>query len=186
VGVKPRRALSPDPRGGRTVAGRDKPVRGYSDDFLTDPKLVRALGPFDLDVSASVNQPWDTARVMWTKDDDGLSRDWSFARMVWANPPYGPELYDWLDRLADHGSGIALVFARTDTAGFHRAVWDRADALYFFRGRLWFYKPVTGERFSENAGSPSVAVAYGKEAVKRLQRLQKPGSPYSGRLVSLR
>ena len=180
------RPLAPDPRGPRTVAGRPKPVRGHSDDHLTDPKLVKALGPFDLDPCASVGQPWDTARVMWTKDDDGLSRDWSFARLVFANPPYGPEMYDWLDRLADHGSGVALVFARTGTAGFHRAVWGRADAAYFFKGRLWFYRPVTGERFPENAGCDSVCVAYGKEAVRRLRRLQKPGSPYPGRLVPLR
>lgn len=178
--------LAPDPRGPRTVAGRLKPIRGNSDDHLSDPRLVKALGPWDLDPAASVNQPWPTARVMWDRHDDGLSRDWSFAKLVFLNPPYSAAMYDWLDRLADHGSGVALVFARTDTAGFHRAVWARADALYFFRGRLWFYRPVTGERFSENAGSPSVACAFGAEAVKRLERLTKPGSAFPGRLVHLR
>ncbi len=168
------------------MAGRPKSTQGHSDDHLTCPKLVKFLGPFDLDPSASVDQPWDTARVMWDRHDDGLGRDWGRFGMVWLNPPYGPQMYDWLDRLADHGNGIALVFARTDTAGFHRSVWQRADALYFFRGRLWFYKPVTGERFSENAGAPSVVAAFGKDAVARLERLNRPGSPYPGRLVNLR
>jgi hypothetical protein len=182
----PSRPLAPDPRGPRTVAGRPRSTQGYSDDHLTDIRLVKALGPFDLDPAASISQPWDTARVMWTREDDGLSRDWSPFKLVWLNPPYGPGMYDWLDRLADHGSGIALVFARTDTAGFHRSVWQRANAVYFFRGRLWFYKPVTGERFSENAGAPSCLAVWGKEALSRVSRLTKPGSPYPGRLVKLR
>jgi hypothetical protein len=76
------------------------------------------------------------------------------------NPPYGLELPRWLARLAAHGDGIALTFARVETDAFHRWVWPRANGLFFFRGRLNFYN-VMGER-AKNAGGPSVLIAYGE------------------------
>lgn len=162
-----------------------------SDDYLTPPALVEAIGPFDVDVCASVGQPWETAKVMWTVREDGLSRAWPAGKLLYANPPYrcpdsreGIEL--WMSRLADHGNGVALVFARTDARWFQRSVWNRADALFFFANRIFFHLPVTGERARHNGGAPSVLVLHGKEAVARAARLAKPGSPYPGRLVRLR
>lgn len=73
----------------------------------------------------------------------------------------------WLAKLADHGDGIALVFARTETAGFVREVWGKADSLLFLHGRLHFHHP-GGDRAKANSGAPSVLVAYGQRAVDRL------------------
>lgn len=152
---------------------------GVSNDWLTPPALIKALGPFDLDPCASVGQPWPTAETMWTVADDGLTCDWFGA--VWMNPPYGPHIGKWLDKLARHGNGLALIFARTETAAFHAAVWDRATALYFFRGRVQFHRPITGER-QGNAAAPSVLVAYGDSAVARLRR-EELAAVHPGRLV---
>ena len=85
---------------------------------------------------------------------------------VWCNPPYS-EVWTWLAKLADHGDGIALIFARTETAGFVREVWGKADGLLFLHGRLHFHHP-GGERAKANSGAPSVLVAYGQRAVDRL------------------
>lgn len=85
---------------------------------------------------------------------------------VWLNPPYGDETGVWLRRLADHGNGVALVFARTETAWFFDAVWQRAAAVFFFLGRVAFYH-VTGEQ-GDAAGAPSVLVAYGSDNVRAL------------------
>lgn len=170
---------------GRAVGGHHRPRRGASDDWLTPPELVRALGPFDLDPCASAGQPWPTASRMLTRADDGLAAVW--AGLVWLNPPYGPDVWDWLGRLAGHpGGGVALTFARTETRGFHRLVWGRADALSFLAGRLHFHRPVTGERMPANAGAPSVLAAYGREAASRIRRLAEPESPFPGRFVPLR
>ncbi len=163
------------------IGGHHRPNRGLSDDWLTPPALVRALGPFDLDPCAAVGQPWPTAATQWTRVDDGLSRDWFGT--VWLNPPYSA-VWQWIDRLADHGDGIGLVFARTETRWFFSAVFDRADALYFLRGRLSFLWP-DGSPASGNSGAPSVLAAYGPVAVGRLRRLdENPG--FSGKLVVLR
>jgi hypothetical protein len=163
----------------RSMGSHHRPREGRSNDWLTPPEILTAVGPFDLDPCASVGQPWPTASEMWT--DRGLDRDWS--GFVWLNPPYGPHVWEWLDRLADHGDGMALIFARTETEGFFRTVWERADALYFLRGRLHFHRPVTGERAAFNAGAPSVLVGYGVRASLRLKSIDREAVP--GRYVEL-
>jgi hypothetical protein len=49
---------------------------------------------------------------------------------------------------------------------FFDEVWEQADALFFFRGRLHFYH-VGGER-GGTAGAPSVLIAYGANSADRL------------------
>lgn len=84
------------------------------DEWLTPPEIVHALGDFDLDPCAPVRRPWSTATHHYTVLDNGLTKPW-FSR-VWMNPPYGRETGIWLNKLAVHGDGIALVFARTETS----------------------------------------------------------------------
>lgn len=151
--------------------------RGAKDEWLTPPEIVSALGVFDLDPCSPVDRPWPTARNHFDILDDGLSREWT--GRVWLNPPYGPETGKWLSRLADHGNGIALIFARTETRMFHQFVWTRADALLFPLGRICFYH-VTGEQ-SKNAAAPSVLVAYGHDNIKALRECG-----LTGRVVDLR
>src|SRR4051812_4389696 len=75
--------------------------------------------------------------------------------VVWMNPPYDRRVINrWMDKLATHGMGIALVFARTETAWFHDQVWKRASSVFFFEGRLDFYTP-QGIRANFNCGAPS-------------------------------
>lgn len=147
------------------MSGHQRPHHGVTDVWLTPPEIIDALGPFDLDPCAAVGQPWPTASVHLTVEEDGMANRWD--GLVWCNPPYGPHVGKWLSRLADHGNGIALIFARTETRDFFSAVWDRADALLFLRGRLHFHR-WDGTRAPANAGAPSVLVAYGPTAVDRL------------------
>lgn len=144
--------------------------------WLTPPSIIHALGEFDLDPCASTDRPWDTAKNHYTKEDDGFSKQWE--GRVWMNPPYGPELDRWLHRLAEHGNGVALVFARTETRAFFRNVWDRADAILFLRGRLKFHKP--DGSLAGTAGSPSCLIAYGADNVRSLR-----DSRLDGKIVSL-
>ena len=131
-----------------------------NDEWLTPPELHAQLGSFDLDPCSPIDRPWPTAGSHFTINDNGLLQPW--AGRVWMNPPYGREAAAWLDRLADHGNGIALIFARTETDMFFRHVWEKADAVLFLRGRLHFHY-VTGERAKANAGAPSCLIAYGQE-----------------------
>lgn len=147
--------------------------------WLTPPDIIPALGgwtSFDLDPCAAPEpQPWRTALRMNTEaDGDGLALEW-FGR-VWLNPPYtSAALRAWLRRLADHGRGTALIFARTETEAFEQQVWGRASALLFLFGRLHFHFP-DGSRAAANSGAPSVLCAYGLEDMDRLAAADLPGA----------
>lgn len=125
--------------------------------WLTPPHIISALGTFDLDPCAA--DGWPTAQRHIILPEDGLAADWD--GRVWLNPPYSAEAWVWLEKLAAHGTGTALVFARTETAGFVAQVWSKATALLFLHGRLHFHH-ADGTRAHANAGAPSVLVAYGE------------------------
>lgn len=131
-----------------------------NDEWLTPPHILKALGEFDLDPCAPIVRPWEMAKTHYTKVDNGLQKQW-FGR-VWCNPPYGLMAAEWLSKLADHGNGIALIFARTETNMFFDQVWTKADSLLFIKGRLFFYT-VEGVKAKSNSGAPSVLVSYSKQ-----------------------
>lgn len=149
--------------------GGHQSARMVTDVWLTPPDLKAKLGGFDLDPCAAPEpRPWDTATVMWSLPTDGLCGDW-FGR-VWLNPPYSREAVKWLEKLANHGTGMALIFARTETAWFVEQVWKRATAVLFIHGRLHFHYP-NGTRAPANAGAPSCLVAYGEYNAEVLERI---------------
>lgn len=91
--------------------------RAQTDEWLTPPFVLAALGgweSFDLDPCTPDIQPWPTAKARYTRADDGLAQPWS--GRVWLNPPYYANVIGkWLARLADHGRGTTIIFARTET-----------------------------------------------------------------------
>ncbi len=146
-----------------------------TDSWITPRFILDRLGDFDLDPCACDPQPWPTARRMVTEKENGLLTLWE--GMVWLNPPYGKALGTWLNRLALHDNGIALVFARTDTRAFHESVWPFASSLLFLRGRITFCTP-DGQPapMGHNSGGPSVLIGYGPEAARRLRACRDMGA----------
>lgn len=138
-----------------------------NDEWLTPPNILSSLGAFDLDPCAPVIRPWETASEHFTVLDDGLNKQW-FGR-VWCNPPFGREAVKWLRRMAEHGNGIALIPARTETAMFYETVWGLADAVLFIQGRPHFHY-VNGERAPFNSGAPICLVSYGESNTEYLIR----------------
>lgn len=135
------------------------------DNWLTPPDLHATLGEFDLDPCAVPEpRPWPTACEHIAPPRDGLLEEWG--GRVWCNPPYS-QLRPWLNRMAEHGNGIALTFARTDTAAF-AGVW-RAAAIVFLYGRLYF-RSVDGKEH-DRASAPSVLIAYGERNADVLRQL---------------
>ncbi len=136
------------------------------DEWLTPPEIIKSLGTFDLDPAAPTKntRPWDTAKNHYDYLQDGLTKDWS--GRVWCNPPYGRETFDWIKKLSHHGNGIALIFSRTETIGFHEQVWSKADAVFFFKGRLKFHR-IDGTA-GDSANAPSCLIAYGDNNVKAI------------------
>jgi len=149
-----------------------------TDTWLTPRHILDALMPFDLDPCAAPDPAiWPTAANHFTIGDSasGLDREW--AGRVWLNPPY-KTAFKWIPKLAEHGNGIALIFARTETRGFFEHVWNRAHALLFLKGRLSFHL-ADGSK-GGTAGAPSVLVAYGENNSKVLDVAQMCGGRYNG------
>jgi hypothetical protein len=154
------------------------------EEWLTDPKIIKALGTFDLDPCAPINRPWNMANKHYTTMDDGLIQPWM--GRTWLNPPYGRKTQIWIKTLAQYGNGIALIYARTETRIFFPHVWNFADAVFFFQKRLLFYNtdgtPCTNKKTGkiEYAGAPSCLIAYGKVNVSAIEK-----SGLSGKLIYL-
>lgn len=164
------------------LSGHERPNRGETDVWLTPPPLLAALGSFDLDPCAATDEPWPTASRRYVEADDGLAQPWE--GRVWCNPPYS-DVGPWLARLGDHGTGTALIFARTETAVWHRQVWHRqvwprATGVLFLRGRIKFYRP-DGTQAKGAAGAPSALVAFGEYDAEVLA-----GGVWPGHYVHLR
>ncbi|MPR10131.1 DNA N-6-adenine-methyltransferase [Microvirga tunisiensis] len=152
----------------RLGIGGHQSANSGTDVWLTPPDLLNRLGgDFDLDpCAAPLPRPWTTAREHYTwPHQNGLLLPW-FGR-VWLNPPYGRAMAGWLRRMAQHGRGTALIFARTDTECFHSSVFGEAHAILFLKGRLTFCYP-DGRPARYDGGAPSVLIAYGTEDTERL------------------
>jgi len=130
-----------------------------TDEWLTPPEIIKALGDFDLDPCSPVNRPWPTAKNHYTIEDNGLLMPWD--GRVWCNPPYDTKVAGaFLNKCVLHNNAMVLIFGRTETANFFNYVWPHADSIMFLKGRLSFYD-VKGNKANNSAGAPSVIIAYG-------------------------
>jgi hypothetical protein len=143
------------------MGGHAVPNGGLSNEWYTPPDLFGALSiDFDLDPCHPAERlAWVPAARTYCLADDGLSQPWD--GKVWMNPPYGRETDAWLERFVEHGNGIALIFARTETEWFHRSALS-VEMWCFIRGRLTFVH-ANGEPSQFNAGAPSMLLAMGRE-----------------------
>lgn len=151
--------------------------------WLTPPYIVEALGEFDLDpcTQPEGERVFNTAKKHYSLEDgDGLSLPWE--GRVWLNPPYGRKTFDWLHKLSKHESGIALIFARTETKGFHREIWEKAHSVFFFEGRIKFGNK-KGE-FKNTANAPSCLVSYSAEDTVKIIMANRSGK-IKGKFVVL-
>lgn len=100
-----------------------------NDEIFTPSWIFDALNvQFDLD-PASSNHPLVTvpAEKRYTKEDDGLAREW-FGR-VWMNPPFS-KLTPWVDKWMAHNNGICLVPLSSNGKWVNR-LWDSEAACCY-------------------------------------------------------
>lgn len=149
-----------------TKAFSHERVANGKEEWLTPPEFINLLGPFDLDPCSPVERPWPTAHRHYTIHDNGLIKPWE--GRVWLNPPYGNQTIKWMRRMKEHGDGMALIFARTETKTFHECVWGASSAILWIKGRIKFYNS-DGTMPNNCGGAPSVLVAYGAYNAYRLK-----------------
>lgn len=139
---------APAPR--RTIAGSDRPAalaaaktrnngryNGNGRYWGTPPEIfdpLHAEFDFTLDPCCSI----ETAKCakFYTEADDGLKQSWHGER-VFMNPPYGREIYAWIEKARREADANALVVglvpASTDLSWFHDHILGRAE-IRFLRG----------------------------------------------------
>ena len=127
---------------------------------LTPLSLIEKLGVFDYDPCGIQNHK--TAKKIISLPTNGLLEIWE--GRVWLNPPYSNPT-DFMNKLAEHRNGIALVLNSTDTVWFQKTL-KIADAMYLLKGRPKFMR-LDMSKVSIMRGV--VLFAFGKENVIKLK-----------------
>lgn len=132
-----------------------------SEEWATPWDLFNRLNSefhFDLDPCATSEN--HKCQMYFTKNDDGLSKEWG-GRRVFINPPYGRQIGKWVQKAyieAKNANTLCclLLPARTDTKWFHDYIYRKAE-VRFLCGRVKF-----GEA-KNCAPFPSMIVIYRNE-----------------------
>jgi hypothetical protein len=112
---------------GKDNVNTDTMFSSVTPEWYTPPNIIKLVlemfdGEIDLDPCSNLGVPNIPAKKHYTKNDNGLWKDWY--GKVYVNPPYGRELNKWVSHMvkqskAGHmNEGILLCPARTDTKWF--------------------------------------------------------------------
>jgi hypothetical protein len=153
-------------------------------DWFTPPEIlepVRALfgGRIDLDPCTTAENP-TKALGWWTKEDDGLSRQWYPHTNIFVNSPYGRQLYDWIEKVvteAQRGCRIALLVSassRWDQAKWQRIYSPQLSTFVMPRGRVKFLN-AKGEQM-KSPPYPSVLYFYNARPVEVYNAFRELGT----------
>lgn len=143
-----------------------------TDEWYTPKYVIDALGEFDLDPCAPVNPLFQTAKTMYNINDDGLKQEWE--GRVFLNPPYSRPLIErFVEKMAEHNNGIALLFNRCDNRMFHEIILKKAEGMMFLRKRIRFLRPDGSQ--GDSPGRGSILVAFGEENAKILKSCEMEG-----------
>ena len=143
-----------------------------SDEWYTPKEIIDLLGPFETDPCAPVEPLFRTAKIMYNKNDDGLSKEWK--GRVFLNPPYSQPLLDqFMCKMAEHGRGIALLFNRCDSRMFRQYVLEKATAIFFLYKRIRFLYP--NGKIGNSPRCGNILVAYGREEAEFLKDIPLEG-----------
>lgn len=122
----------------RVMGSSDSP-EWYTPSYIVQA-TIEVMGEIDLDpCSNSHETPTVPARTLYTKEDNGLGKQWK--GKTYLNPPYGTEISAWTNKLIEsYESGnveeaIALLPGRIDTQWFSPLY---AYLLCIVRGRVQF------------------------------------------------
>lgn len=114
---------------------------------------------FDFVLDPCATEENAKADLYFTKEQDGLQRNWHRFKRVFVNPPYGRGIANWVQKgyeEAEKGATVVMLLpARTDTRWFHDYCM-KAKEIRFLKGRLKFGGATNSAPF------PSMVVVFQK------------------------
>lgn len=128
------------------------------DDWSTPQETFDALNQeFNFTLDPCADETNHKCEKYYTVEDNGLLRPWD-GEIVFCNPPYGRQIWKWVEKAYMEGHKentvvVLLIPARTDTRYFHDYILHRAE-IRFLAGRL---------RFGDGSGTapfPSMVVIF--------------------------
>ena len=119
----------------------DAAFSSKTDDWATPQQTFNELdNEFNFTLDPCASQENAKCEKYFTKEDDGLSQDWS-NEIVFMNPPYGREIGKWVEKAyresLEGAVVVCLIPARTDTKYWHNFIFPYAE-IRFIKGRLKF------------------------------------------------
>jgi len=154
---------------------------GKTDEWYTPEWVFSAMcHQFDLDpCNGSGTNPasrWCSHRYFGA----GLDVSWPKMASIWLNPPFGGRngIRPWLEKLVEHGNGIAIVPNRTATDWWQMAA-DEASLCLFVKGKIKFLRHDFSE--GKSPGYGNVLLAYGSQMAKVLEKSDIAGIRLSKR-----
>ena len=138
-----------------------------SDEWGTPSDLFESLNrKFNFTLDPCATHENKKCNKYYTKEEDGLSKDWG-GESVFINPPYtGGAIGKWVKKAYEETtknsdtSVVCLIPSRTDTKYWHDYCMKSAH-IYFIKGRLKF----VGEA-NNSAPFPSVVVVFSENLKK--------------------
>ena len=138
-------------------------VSSGKDDWKTPQKFYEQLDRefhFTLDPCSSHKNA--KCCKYYTLQENGLIKDWG-GETVFCNPPYSikGKQDEWVKKCYEESRKpdtvvVALIPARTDTARFHKYIWNgKASEVRFIKGRLCF--EIDGKPILNKNGKPTPA-----------------------------
>lgn len=141
--------------------------------WVTPKWIFDWVGRFDLDPATFDGHPWPCADE--NRFTDGLSTPWH--GRVFLNPPYeSRQIEPFMERMASHANGVAVVACRVDTNWFQRYVFGAARHVFFPRGRINFC--TSDGREMRGVAFPSCVAFY----ENRPETTPRPGTWWESRI----
>lgn len=155
-----------------------------SDEYYTPKRVFDALQvEFDMDVAAPVDRTYVCVPAKEFITANSLDIRWN--GFVWMNPPYSKNKSLWLNKLFNHGNGIALMPDRTSAPWWPIAA-EQADIILLVTGKIKYINAEGVEK--KQPGNGSTLFGYGPKAVEAILRAEqnKLGIAFSRRLIRVR
>ena len=146
-----------------------KTTEGSRDDWQTPPwVMVPLMERFRFTGDAAASATNSVASSWLSKEDDSLACSWdTLGRRVWLNPPYSQTKH-FIQRAEQESRAngrlvVCLVPSSMCVPWSHMAR-QTAQEIWFYRSRISFISPLTGEALPANPIGSMLLVFHGRQS----------------------